>query len=469
MKTTVEPLEGNLVKVSVELDETEFERDIDAAFRRIAREVRIPGFRPGKAPRRVLEARLGPGVARQEALREALPSYYARAVTESEVDVIAPPEIDITTGEEDGPVAFDAVVEVRPKVEVPGHGSLRITVPAPEVTDEEVDAQIDRLRSNMGELSSVDRPAKDGDQVSIDIAGSVEGEPVPGLTADDYLYPLGSGSVVPELDARLTGAKVGDILVFDADNPQDPEVTISFRVLVKDVKEQVLPDVDDEWANEASEFETVEELKADLRTRLGSMKRVQGAMSLRNGAVDALVQLVEEEPPEALVNAETERRLRDLSGRLSQQGASVEQYLEATGQGAQELVESLKEQAVSAVKADLGLRAVAEAQGIEVDDDEVEAEVGRLAVRFGEKPAAVRRELERGDGLQAVRSDLKKGKALEWLVEHAEVVDEEGRAVDRSLLEPEATEEQDEEPGPDPEAASELVEAPADPHEEQAT
>jgi trigger factor len=467
MKTTVEPLEGNLVKVSVELDETEFERDIDAAFRRIAREVRIPGFRPGKAPRRVLEARLGPGVARQEALREALPSYYARAVTESEVDVIAPPEIDITTGEEDGPVAFDAVVEVRPKVEVPGHGSLRITVPAPEVTDEEIDAQIDRLRSNMGELSSVDRPARDGDQVSIDIAGSVEGEPVPGLTADDYLYPLGSGSVVPELDARLTGAKVGDILVFDADNPQDPDVTISFRVLVKDVKEQVLPDVDDEWANEASEFETVEELKADLRTRLGSMKRVQGAMSLRNGAVDALVQLVEEEPPEALVNAETERRLRDLSGRLAQQGASVEQYLEATGQGAQELVDSLKEQAVSAVKADLGLRAVAEAQGIEVDDDEVEAEVGRLAVRFGQKPAAVRRELERGDGLQAVRSDLKKGKALEWLVEHAEVVDEEGRAVDRSLLEPE-TEEQDEEPGPDPEAAT-TAGAPADPDEEQAT
>jgi trigger factor len=412
MKTTVEPLEGNLVKLSVELDESEFEQDIDAAFRRIAREVRIPGFRPGKAPRRVLEARLGPGVARQEALREAVPNYYARAVSESEVDVIAPPEIDITTGEEDGPVAFDAVVEIRPKVEVPGYGSLRITVPAPEVGEEEVDAQIERLRSNMGELQSVDRAARDGDQVSIDIAGSVDGEPVPGLTADDYLYPVGSGSVVPELDARLMGAKVGDILEFDADNPQDPEVTIHFRVLVKDVKEQVLPDVDDEWANEASEFETVEELRADLRNRLGSMKRVQGAMSLRNGAVDALVQLVEEEPPEALVNAETERRLRELSGRLSQQGASIEQYLEATGQEAQELVGSLKEQAVAAVKADLGLRAVAEAQEIEVTDEDVDAEIERLAARFGEKPAALRRELERGVGLQAVRSDLKKGKAL---------------------------------------------------------
>jgi trigger factor len=468
MKTTVEPLEGNLVKVSVELDESEFERDIDAAFRRIAREVRIPGFRPGKAPRRVLEARLGPGVARQEALREALPSYYARAVSESEVDVIAPPEIDITTGEEDGPVAFDAVVEVRPRVEVPGYENLRVTLPNPDVTDEEVDAQIERLRSNMGELTSVDRPAKGGDQVSIDIAGSVDDEPVPGLTADDYLYPLGSGSVVPELDARLTGAKVGDILEFDADNPQDPEVTIHFRVLVKDVKEQVLPDVDDEWANEASEFETVEELRADLRTRLGSMKRVQGAMALRNGAIDSLVQLVDVEPPEALVNAEVERRLRDLTGRLAQQGATVEQYLEATGQDPQELIGSFTEQAASAVKADLGLRAVAEAQDVDVTDDEVEAEVARLAVRFGQKPAALRRELERGDGLQAVRSDLKKGKALEWLVEHAEVVDEEGRAVDRSLLEPETTEEQDEEPGPEPEAAS-VAETPADPDEEQAT
>lgn len=468
MKTTVEPLEGNLVKLSVELDESEFERDIDAAFRRIAREVRIPGFRPGKAPRRVLEARLGPGVARQEALREAVPNYYARAVSETEVDVIAPPEIDITTGEEEGPVAFDAVVEIRPRVEVPGYGTLRITVPAPEVTDEEVDAQIERLRSNMGELQSVDRAARDGDQVSIDIAGSVDGEPVPGLTADDYLYPVGSGSVVPELDARLLGAKIGDILEFDADNPQDPEVTIHFRVLVKDVKEQVLPDVDDEWANEASEFDTVEELRADLRNRLGSMKRVQGAMSLRNGAVDALVQLVEEDPPEALVNAETERRLRELSGRLAQQGANLEQYLEATGQEAQELVDSLKEQSVSAVKADLGLRAVAEAQDIEVTDEDVDAEIERLAQRFGEKPAALRRELERGDGFQAVRSDLKKGKALEWLVEHAEVVDEEGRAVDRSLLEPEATAPLDEEPAPEPEAAS-VAETPADPDEEQAT
>lgn len=436
MRTTVEPLEGNRVKLSVELDEAEFERDVEAAFRRIAREVRIPGFRPGKAPRRLLEARLGKDVGRQEALREALPNYYAQAVDETDVDVIAPPEIDITTGQEDGPVAFDAVVEVRPRVEVPGYASLRVTVPTPEVTEEDVDGQIERLRQNQAELASVDRAARDGDQVSIDIAGSVEGEPVEGLTADDYLYPLGSGSVVAELDEHLRGAKVGDILVFDAPNPEDPDITISFRVLVKDVKEQVLPDVDDEWANEASEFDTVEELRDDLRTRLESMKRMQSAFALRQRTEDALVLLIADEPPEALVSAEMERRVRDLAARLQQQGMDLEQYLAATGQGGDELAAQLREPAVAAVKADLGLRAVIEAESIDATDDEVDAELAKMAERLGEPLKTVRRSFERADGLQALRSNIKKSNALEWLVEHAEVVDEEGRPVDRALLEP---------------------------------
>src|SRR5215207_649253 len=188
MQTSVEELEGNRVKLSVNLDDQEFEKALDAAFRRIAREVRIPGFRPGKAPRRILEARLGPEVARQEALREALPQFYAQALDETAVDAIAPPEIDITSGAESGSVAFDAVVEVRPKVEIPGYGSLRVVVPSPNVTDEEVDAQVERLRTQFGELEAVGRAARDGDYVTIDIAGSVAGEPVEGLTADDYSY-----------------------------------------------------------------------------------------------------------------------------------------------------------------------------------------------------------------------------------------------------------------------------------------
>ena len=436
VRTSVESLEGNKVKVSVEIDEQEFEKALDAAFRKISREVRIPGFRQGKVPRRVLEARIGSDVARQEALRDSLPEFYARAVHDNEIDVIAPPDIDITAGEEAGALAFDAVVEVRPRITVPGYGNLRVTVPRPEITDEEIDTQIDRLREQSGELRSVDRPARDGDHASIDIQGSVSGEPVPGLTADDYLYEVGSAGVVPELDAELRGAKVGDILQFIAAHPDPDEGEITFRVLVKEVKEKILPQPSDEWANEVSEFDTLADLRADLTRRGGAIKRMQSQLTLHQNVVDALVELVDVDAPEPLVASELERRAHELVHRLQQQGASVEQYLEATGRTAEDLTGELREKATEAVKADLALRAVADAEGLEPTDDDVEAEIARLAERAGMKPAELRRQLARAEQLQAVRSDLKRTQALEWLVEHCEVVDEEGNPVDRSALQP---------------------------------
>ena len=436
MKSTVEALEGNKVKLSVEVDEAELDKAIESAFKRIAHEVRIPGFRPGKAPRRLLEARLGSDVARQEALREAMPEWYAAAVEEHDVDVIAAPEIDITSGQEEGPVAFDAVVEVRPKITVAGYDSLRVPVPSPVVAESDVDAQIERLRGQYGELRTVERAAQDGDHVSIDVAGSIAGEPVDGLTADDYLYEVGSGAITPEVDDHLRGAKVGDILVFDAAHP-DPEEedAISFRILVKEVKEKVLPEVDDAWASEASEFDTVEELRDDFRTRIGAVKRVQAQLALRQGVIEALTALVTDDVPEALVNQEVGRRISDLEHRLQHQGASVEQYLAATGKDAQELVEELREQATAAVKADLALRAVIEAEQIEADDAAVDAEIERIAEQVGEKPEKLRKQLERGGQVQAVRSDVTRGKALEWLADRAVVVDEDGNEIDRALLE----------------------------------
>ena len=440
MKSSVEPLEGNKVKLSIEVDEGEFDEAIDAAFRRIAREVRIPGFRPGKAPRRILEARLGPEVARQEALRESLPEYYARAVGEHDVDVIAPPEIDITSGQEEGAVAFDAVVEVRPRIQVAGYQNLRVEVPSPNVTDEEVDVQIDRLRRQSGELQTVDRAARETDHVTIDVAGTVSGEAVEGLTVDDYLYEVGSGAVVPELDDQLRGAKVGDILAFDSAHP-DPEQTepISFRVLVKDVKEQVLPDADDEWASEMSEFDTLDELRADLRERVANVKRVQSQLALREGVIDALVKLVEDEPPAALVDGEAQRRLEDLAHRLQHQGATIEQYLEATGAAPDQFIGQLREQAVNSVKADLAIRAVIEAEGMTADDDEVDAELERLAARLEQSVDKIREQLERAGQISAVRSDVTRGKALEWLADRAEVVDPDGSPIDRAALEPPQT------------------------------
>ncbi|HWG73550.1 MAG TPA: trigger factor [Acidimicrobiales bacterium] len=431
MKSAIEPLEGNKVKVSVSLDATEFEKALDDAFRKIAREVRIPGFRPGKAPRRILEARLGKETGRAEALRDALPDYYAQAIREHDVDAIAPPEIDITGGQEGGDVAFDAIVEVRPHLELSGYGGIKVTVPNPAVTEDDIAARIDRLRGNFGELSTAERPARGGDHLTIDIKGTRGGEAVSGMTVDDYSYELGSGDVLPELDERLTGAKPGDILNFDAEHPDGP---VELSVLIKEVREKVLPEVTDEWASDASEFDTAAELRADIVEQLTATKKMAATMAMRQGVVDGLIALVSDEPPAALVNSAVESRAHDFGHRLEAQGATVEQYLAATGQSQEEIVAEWRQGAVLAVKADLALRAVADAEGIDATGADIDAEIERLAPTYKISPTDLRAQLERGEQIPAVRSDLRKNKALEWLVEHAEVVDEEGRPVDRTLL-----------------------------------
>src|SRR3954462_2120256 len=433
MRSNVEPLEGNKVKVSVEVDEAEFDKAIDAAFRKIARQTRIPGFRPGKAPRRILEARLGPDVAREEAIRDSLPDYYIKELEEQDVDAIAAPEIEITSGHDSGPIQFEAVVEIRPQVSVAGYQGLRISVPSPEVTDEDVDRQLDRLREQFGELQTVSRPARDADHVLIDLKGYRHSEQIEGLTADDFLYELGSGSVVPELDEELRGKKAGDILKFTAAVPGQEE-EVGFQVLVKEVKEKLLPEVTDEWASDASEFDTVDDVRRDIRTRRGGVKKMQDQLSVRSQAVDAVVELVSEEMPEPLINEEMQRRLHELSHRLAAQGADLAQYLQATGQSAEEFQTDLREAAVTAVKADLALRAVADAEDLEAADEEMDAEIERIAQAAGQKPAAVRKQLDRNDQLPAVRSDIRKGKALAWLTEHVEIADEEGHIIDRAEL-----------------------------------
>ena len=451
MKSTVEPLEGNKVKVSVEIDSIEFEKEVDAAFRRIAKEVRLPGFRPGKAPRRLLEARIGTEAARGDALEHAVPSFYAEAVQSHDVDVIAAPEFDITSGEEEGDVAFDAVVEVRPEVNLGGYASLRVTIDSPDVTDEEVDERVERLRENFAELETVERAAREGDHVTIDIGGSQGGEAMDGLTADGYLYEVGSGTVVAELDEHLAGAKVGDIVAFTAEHPDPDEDEVTFKVLVKEVKEKRLPDVDDAFAAEASEFETIAELRADLANRMGMMKKVQAQMALQQKTAEALADLVEEDPPEALVSAEMQQRLEQLAMRLEAQGMGIEEYLANSGQEQEAFVAELRESAEQGVKVDLALRAVAVAQDIEIADEELEAEYVSVAERVGEKPAKVRQQLERNGQVSAVRSDLRTRKALEWLIEHVELVDEGGNTIDRASLEIE------------PETEDDGPEAPADP------
>lgn len=443
MKTSVEPLEGNKVKVSVEVDESELEPAIDAAFKRIAREVRLPGFRPGKAPRKLLEARIGTAAAREEAFREALPDFYARAVRDHEVDVIAAPEIDITAGQEAGPVAFDAVVEIRPRVQVAGYDALRVEIPSPTPSEDDVEAQLDRLRDQYAELETVERPADEGDRVLIDIEGTRDGEPVEGMSATDYLYEVGLGAVGPELDEALRGASAGDELAVDVaeegheDHDHGP---LHLEVTVKEVREQLLPELTDEWAREASEFDTVEELRADLRDQLVRTRAAQAEMAVREKTAEALAALVDDEIPEALVSNEVQSRLQDLAMRLQAQGLELEQYLQLTGRDPQAFIAELRESADQAVRVDLALRAVAEAEGIEPTDDDLEQELAEVAERVGQPVDVVRSTLEQQDQLPGIRSELRQRAALAWLVERVEIVDPDGNPIDRADLQPPADE-----------------------------
>ena len=444
MKAVAEPLEGNKVKLSVEVDEAEFEKAVDAAFRRLAREVKIDGFRPGKAPRRVLEAKLGAGVAREEAMRAALPAYYENALRETDTDAIAQPEIDITSGQESGPLAFDAVVEIRPVISVPGYDALKVVVPNPVPSEEEINAQIDRLRNQGAELTDVDRDCRTGDAVVIDIHGAQDDQDVPGLDATDLTYEVGSGTLVDGLDDAIAGAKAGDAVNFSVEVP-GREGPVDFRVLIKAVKEKVLPEVTDEWASEVSEFDTVAELRDDLVTRMTAVRRANAQMALRAGTAQALAELVVDVVPDALVDAEVQRRVEDLAHRLSHQGATLQQWLEATGQSPEEFIAAHREDAVGNVKVDLALRAVVAAEGIEISDEEIDEELEKVAADAGEKPAKLRKQLEANGALPMVKMDLSKTKALQWLVDQAEVVDEEGQPVDVAALTaaPEQEEEQD--------------------------
>jgi trigger factor len=436
MNSTVEALEGNKVKVTVSVDEAELEPEIDAAFKRIAQEVNLPGFRRGKAPRKLLEARIGLAPAREEALREALPKYYGQAVSEHDVDVIAAPEIDITGGQEEGPLSFDAVVEIRPVVSVAGYDGLRVTMPSPVPSDDEIDGQLDRMRSLEATVETVDRAGEEGDTLVIDIVGTLDGEEQDGLTTDDYHYELGSGVITAEVDEQLMGASAGDELDFDATHPDDDEERqLHFTISVKEVKAKVLPELTDEWASENSEFETVAEMKADLVERMTQVRRAQGSAQLQEKVAQALAELVTEDVPEALTSHELNTRFQDLGMRLQAQGMGLEQYLMLTGRSQEQLVEEMRESAEMGARVDLALRAVALSEGISCTEEDLDEELEAVAERVGEKPAKVRAQLERNDQLPAVRSDIEKRKAMEWLLDHVEIVDEHGDPVDRSLYE----------------------------------
>ena len=430
MKATVEALEGNKVKLSVEVDEQEFESAVDAAFKKIAREVRIPGFRPGKAPRRVLESHIGAGAGRAQALNDALPDYYSEAVLANEVDVIAPPDIELVEGSESGNVKFDAIVEVRPVISISGYKTLAVEIPSPSPSDEEIDAQLERFRNQYGDLEVVERAADTGDYVTIDIEGSQNDEVLEGLVASAYLYEVGSAGIVPELDEQLAGVSAGDTRSFGAAHPNgEEEDPLHFEVTVTEVKAKVLPELNDEFAAQASEFETMAAWRDDIVTRMTEVRKAQSQMIVREKIGEALAELVLDELPEPLIAAEMNERLQDMAMRLQAQGLSLDQWLQFSGTDTEQFLDELKTTADRSARVDLALRAIALAESIQVLEEDLDLEFEAVAARVEQDSDVVRTQLTEAGHIPALKVDIAKRKSLDWLTESVTITDEAGNSI----------------------------------------
>ncbi|MSO31937.1 MAG: trigger factor [Ilumatobacteraceae bacterium] len=434
MKSTLEALEGNKVKLSIELEEAEFDREIDAAFRKIAKEIRLPGFRPGKAPRQVVEARIGKDAARTQAIQDAIPEYLSRAVREHDVDIIATPDVELKEGQDTGVVKFDATCEIRPEITVPGYTGLRIELSSPVVTDENLEEVIIGERRRHGVLTDIDRAAATGDYVIVDLAGLRDGEPVVGLNTEDWTYEIGRGWVAPGFDDQLIGAVAGAELTFTA-TPNGTEIPADFVVKVQKVQTLDLPELTDEWVqNTIPEFDSVAAWRDSTLERLTTGRLNQMRNSVVDKVTDGLAELVDIEAPESMVNGDLQGRVQNTISQFQQQGIALDQWLSATGQNPESFIEGLKAQSQKAVKVDLALRAVGVAQKIEVTDEDIESEYEIIAVRVQQSPAQVRKAYEQNDAVQDLATQIRKSKTLDWLLHNVEFVDADGNTLERDTV-----------------------------------
>lgn len=430
MKTSLERIDDTTVKLSVHVDEAEFDRYVDGAFRKIATQVRIPGFRPGKAPRRVLEAQIGIDAARAQAREDAVPTTLARAVRDHDLDIVATPKVEVTSTDDVDHVSYDATCELRPVVSVSGYDALRVELPSLEVSDDDVSEVLDHERKRHGTLRDATRPIAKGDQVTLKLRGERAGEALPGLDVDDWLYEVGRGWVAEGFDDRLIGQESGASLSFSA-APSGMEEPADFSVTVKRVQEMELPELTDAWVDEhVAEFDSVEAWRASVRERLSDGRLAQARREVVERTTSALAALVAMEAPESMVSSDLRARIDNTVRQFQAQGIALEQWLSITGQTGEQFVEAMREQSRLAVKVDLALRAVVAAEGIEVSDEDLDVQYSRIASQVGRKPSVVRRQYEESDAVADLRAQMAKSEAIDWLLHHVTFVDASGATLD---------------------------------------
>lgn len=442
MKSTVATLSPTRAKLTVEVPFEELKPSLDAAYQAIAKQVNIPGFRKGKVPPPVIDRQVGRGAVLDQAINEALPQLYVQALQENDLQPLAQPEIDVTRLEDNTVFEFTAEVDVRPAIEVPSYDDLAVSVDDLTVTDDDVDEQVEALRERFATLKDVERAAQDGDLVTIDLqATTPEGEALEGGEVSGYSYKVGSGDMIPGIDEALVGLSAGEEATFTSQlvggdlAGQDVSVTVK----VSAVKEQELPELDDDFAQTASEFDTVAELREDVSTRLERGKRLEQAAEARDAVLEKLLDSAEIPLPDSLVEQELTARRQEIEQQLGFAGMTMESYLDSEEQTIDEFEAELEKRVRDAVASQFLLDEIAKAQEIGVEQDELQAHLMRRAQQSGQNPQEFIQHMLEHNHIPEMVSEVVRGKALARIVEAATVTDASGNTVDLKNLQPDGT------------------------------
>jgi trigger factor len=432
METTVKELPDSRVRVDVDVDPKDVEGSIARTAQQLGKDMKLPGFRKGKVPPEMVVQRLGRQTVLTEALQSSLGDWYERAMLESGVNPVGDPKLDLSDLPEEGkPLRFSVEVAVRPRAELGEYKGLEVGRPEPEVPEEAVETEINRLREGFARLNPVERAAQEGDVLLIDFEGSIDGEPFEGGTAHDYLLELGEGRVLPELEKGLDGAEPGEerqVPVSFPDDYQGEEVagkTAQFDVTVKEVREKELPELDDDFAAEASEFDTLDELREDISEKIKEILDRQIAERFREDALDAAVAKAQVELPDSVIDARAEEMWHRVERSLRRQGMEPDNYLQLQGKTREEMLEQARPDAERALKREAVLESIAEAEGIEItEEDELEA----LQIPPGHEdhghpePEVALKEIRESGREELLKDDLRMRRALELVAEEAKPI-----------------------------------------------
>ncbi|MEU9020230.1 trigger factor [Actinomadura sp. NPDC048394] len=432
MKTDVEELTPTRVKLTVEVPFDELKPNLDKAYKEISQQVRIKGFRPGKVPAPLIDKYVGRGAVLQEAVNDALPELYGRAVEETEIFVLGQPEVEVTELDDGSQFAFTAEVDIRPKFEVPDYDGIEVVVDDAEVTDEQVDETVGNLRERFASLTTAERAVEEGDFATVDLVAKVDGEEVEDASTTGYSYEVGSKSAIEGLDEALVGLSAGEdktftgTLVGGEHAGEEAEITVT----VQSVKVKNLPDLDDEFAQLASEFDTIDELREDVRTRLGRQVKLQQLSEARDKALEALLEKIDIPLPEKVVEEEISRRNQQLEQQLQMAGMSKEDYLKDEEKSEEEFDTEVADAARLAVKGGFVLDQLAVQEELNVENEELSEYVVTQAMQMGVAPQQLAEYLTQNNQLPAIVSEVLRSKALNLVVEHVTIKDESGNVID---------------------------------------